>query len=303
MTGTSGLTTIVDAHPRFWCEFVLWTLCANRFVDQPKRAYFIGEAPEGLVSFAREEGIDVRFSEVLMPRSPHCNKLIPFLDETGFDHQIVTDTDVFILGDLFALFDPGRVRLAPNNHCNPPLSNFRTIFRQAGLDAIPEPGITLYPGLDGLRETYAGNVSAGVICIPRQFREFVPEWLKRAEWVADHIELLGRFKIHIDQVSFAVAAKEFDLPFSFLPPQANAVLELLPQIDTLIAAHLTSGHICHYPDWFEPDGTLKVNQINPRLEAPLGALNELISEAMIRIEAIGDLAPHKPMLMNPSYRR
>jgi len=297
-----GLSTVVDAHPRFWCEFMLWTLCAKAHTKAPMRAYFVGTPPPGLVRFAGSQGVDIRYSETLLPASPHCNKLLPFLDPDGFADQIVTDTDIFMLADLAALMQPDAVRLAPNYHCNPPLPFFQDLFRARGLGP-PEPGLALFVGGAGLRETYLGNVNSGVIMIPRAHRDFAQAWLERARWMLDNPGLIGRWVIHTDQISFSLAARETGVPFVFLPPQANAMLEVLPQIQSLIALHLTSAHVPKYPDWFAADKSLRIAEINPALEPELSAFNGLIAQATTAINAVPELSAFAENFINPAWRR
>ncbi|WP_299693844.1 hypothetical protein [uncultured Tateyamaria sp.] len=296
------LTTVVDDHPRFWCEFVLWLLCANARTAMAKRVYFTCTPPAGLVAFANARGCDIRRADRLIAASPHCNKLIPFLDPTAPGDQIVTDSDVFLTGDLQPFLRPDRVRLPPNNHGNPPLAIFREVFAAAGLRP-PEPGVALFTRVDGQRETFGGNVSAGVIAIPAAHRDLAHVWHKWALWLVERTEMLGRFAVHVDQVSFALAMQETDVRFQFLPPQANAVLQILPEITDLHALHLTSGHIPQYPQWFAADGTLKADAINPALADPIARYNLCVREANTVIATIPELAAFAENFLNPAYRR
>ena len=298
-----GMVTVIDDHPRFWCEFILWLISANTHMKSPKRVYFIGNTPTALVNFAKAHDCDVRFSEPLIPGAPHCNKILPFLDPDGFLDQIVTDADVFVTADISRFFHPELVRLAPNNHANPPLEMFEKLFDLADLTKPPEPGLALFPNMRGNRETYAGNVSAGVIAIPHARRSFAIKWKERAQWLQHNVKELGRFHAHVDQVSFAIAAAECDLPFSHLPPQTNTILQLLPNIKQLFALHLTSGHINRFPDWFNSDGTLCAEKINPRITDKLEAFNVLVHEAMAEIGKMAALAEFKENFLNPSYHR
>jgi hypothetical protein len=299
----AGITTVVDEHPRFWCEFILWLISANTHMRNPKRVYFIGDTPGVLVDFAKANNCDIRFSEPLIPGAPHCNKILPYLDPNGFLDQIVTDADVFVTADISKFFHPEKVRLAPNNHGNPPLEIFENLFNLLDLPMRPEPGVALFPGMNGNRETYAGNVSAGVIAIPRSRRDFAVKWKDRAKWLHNNDDQLGRYKVHVDQVSFAIAAAECDLPFAHLPPQTNAILQLLPHIEQLYALHLTSGHITGFPEWFNTDSTLCTGKINGRIADQLEYFNTLVRRAMSEIDKIKPLADFKENFLSPNYDR
>lgn len=298
-----GLTTVVDAHPRFWCEFALWALCANRHMACPKRVYFVGDTPPELERFAQRSGIDIRHAPQLLSHSPHCNKLIPFLDPEGFGDQIVTDSDVFATDDFTRFFRSDRVRLPPNNHGVPPLSIFQSIFRELGLEQEPEPGLSIFPGHAQNMETFAHNVSAGVICIPARLRGFAEAWLRQAEWFADNMHLLGHYKGHVDQISFAVAAVREDLPFLHFPAQANAILQLLPHIQNLYALHLTSGHIPKFPAAFDAAQHLKTDGLPEAMHAQIEEFNGLVDEAKTLLTQIPATRHFVANLLNPAYRR
>ena len=289
--------------PRFWCELVLWALCANRHLPGPKRVYIIGEAPAGLERFIRQAGIDLRHAPPLMAHSPHCNKLIPFLDPDGFNDQIVTDCDVFATADFTGFFRRDQVRLPPNNHGVPPLAVFQEVFNRMGLEHPPEPGLSIFAGQNRNMETFAGNVSAGVICVPAQLRGFAETWREQAQWFDGRLGILGRYKGHVDQISFAVAAARVDLPFSHFPAQANAILQLLPHIRSLYALHLTSGHIPQYPEAFDGAGHLRLDGLPAALHAAVAGFNERVDQAMAVLADIPETADFRENFLNPAYRR
>ena len=296
-----GLSVVIDNHPRFMCEFILWAICSKATFPGRRRAYFIDCKPREVIEFAVEQGIDVRLTTTLLPASPHCNKIIPFLDPTGFGCQIVTDCDVYLMDDLTPFFSREAVRCAPNNHAVPPFRYFTRIFSEAGLSVVPEPGLALFMGTT--RETYARNINGGVICIPRRYRHCAVEWLNAARWLARNPSLLGDYFIHIDQVSFVVMLERLGISFSFLPPQANTILQLLPEIETVIGLHITAGHIPRYANWFRGDGTLKWELINAKLSRVGGAFNAQIREAMAIIDRLTALQDFKNNFLNPAYRR
>jgi len=301
--GAVGVTTVVDAHPRFWCELVLWTICARDHLPGPKRVYAVGGLPKALEAFLDRAGVELCPASTLMSHSPHCNKLIPFLDPQGLEDQIVTDCDVFATGDFTRFFRDDQVRLPPNNHGVPPLEVFDRVFAAAGLDGHPEPGLSIFPGRDENMETYVGNVSAGVICVPSALRPFCETWRARAEWFAHRLDLLGRYKGHVDQISFAVAAAETGVSFSHLPAQANAVLQLLPHVQSLYALHLTSGHIPRFRNWFSAKGHLQTHALPVAQHDAIAAFNDRVDMAMGVLANIPETAMFRENFLNPDYRR
>jgi len=298
-----GVATVVDAHPRFWCELVLWVLCINQQLRNPKRVYFVGEVPAKLDAFVRDSGVEVRHAKTLMAHSPHCNKLIPFLDPDGFENQIVTDCDVFATDDFSSFFRFDQIRLPPNNHAVPPLTVFKDVFAKLGLKTVPEPGLSIFPGEGNNMETFAGNVSSGIICIPKPLRDFAERWRSQAEWFAENLEVLGRASGHVDQISFAVAATRDQIPFSHFPAQANAILQLLPVIHNLYALHLTSGHIPNYPDAFDGLRHLRTDGLPRELHDKIAEFNRQVDVAFDVLADIPETAACRSILLNPHYRR
>jgi hypothetical protein len=297
-----GLSAVADNHPRFLCELVLWALCL-RNIPIKKRFYGVGDFPRELISMVEALGVEFRPAQHLIQGSPGTTKLYPFLDERGYTNQIVTDLDLFVLKDISCFFRSDVIRLPPNNHAVPPFSVFKDIFSILGITAEIEPGVSLFHGSDGNRETFASNVSAGAIFVPESLRDFVQVWFENAKWLSVNREILGRFFHHIDQVSFAVARQRANVPFLFLPPQANAVLQLLPHISELYAIHLTPGHIPGFSKLFLPDKTLNLEEVNPNIRSALSRFNEVVSEAVGILKMIPETRAFLPNFLNPAWRR
>lgn len=303
----STLATVIDRHPRFWVELVLWALCARRSLpdrDFHLLVYFIDEAPPDLAEWLGRQGIESRVTSPLVPASPHCNKIRPFLDAHPSDHVMVTDADVYFVADPAALVTRHAIQAAPNNHGNPPGIVFRKLLEAAGLGHAYKPGVSLMPNSAGGRETYRNNISAGVVGMPAAVTaDFASLWLEKVRWLVDHRALLGAWGIHVDQVGFALAMAERDEEVLFLPPQMNIVLHLLPQLDTAYAFHLTSAHVPEFPARFLPGGELSDEGVSPPMKLSLGALNACIAHAREEILRLPSTRAHVEMFLNPAWRR
>ena len=111
--------------------------------------------------------------------------------------------------------------------CNPPAHIFRTILLASGLNRPYRPGISLFKGIDGRRETHINNVSAGIIVAPsRRANELARRWKKWALWLVKIEICSDGWAVHVDQVAFALALEELGEDVEFLPPQVNAILHL-----------------------------------------------------------------------------
>ena len=276
------LTTIIDQDQRFRHEFIIWAQCANTHSTEShvkKIAYFIDSVPEDLREFAASQNIEIRIAKTFLPGSPHCNKMIPLFDEQNqnSDGIIITDSDLFFVSDPALYFKEDKIRLAPNNGNNPPLSIYQKLFKHFGFEAEPRIGESLMPGPDGSRESYINNNSGGIIMIPKFFlQDLKLHWKKWAVKLINEKEILGRWKIHIDQVAFALAMESIGQDIQFLPAEINATLKYLPNLNNVEAFHITKTHRFKYADWFNNIGELNIPNARPKIKAATDKLNKCI---------------------------
>jgi hypothetical protein len=126
----------------------------------------------------------------------------------------------------------------------PPPRIFKSLLAASGLDRGYRPGVALFRGEEGIRETHINNISSGVVVAPAaRSRDFARLWKKWAMWLVEHNHLLESWAFHVNQLSFALTMEELREDVEFLPPQVNTILHLLPEIATVRAFHLTTGHI------------------------------------------------------------
>lgn len=304
---TYALCCILDQHPRFYVEFVLWVLCVKRRLpsDQVRCiVYCIGAAPEDLISWALGQGIECRIVDVAIPESPHCNKIIPFFESHSTDFVVVCDTDLFFVSDPSEIFRSERYRAPPNNHCNPPPHIFQQILARSGLGRKYRPGVALFPGNDGLRETHINNISAGLVISPSDRSNVLAgAWMKWAKWLVENREILGDWHVHVDQVAFALALEDLDEDVEFLPPQVNTILHLLDAISTCYAIHLTTGHIPAFPSRFNSDRSLTTTGLKGDMVEIVSRLNEQIRAAAEIIRTLDSTREHFDKFLNPQWQR
>lgn len=282
----SLLCCVVDAVPKFYIEALIWFSCAKKYLPNDRfdfRVYFISGVPQELVEAFVALGASVRTEEPYDTRSPHCNKILPFLEkwEDQYDNIIVTDSDVYIVDDLSPYVGTASIRLAPNNHCNPPLNVFRALFKAAAIKDPPRSGVSLFAGREGGRETYVNNVSGGVMICPAQKAAAVREqWPRWANWLLAHRDLMEEYEVHVDQVSIGLMMEALGEDIFFLPPQVNAILQLLHECGRVTAFHISVGHVGKYTKMFCADGTLDSTNLPAKLAPSLLALNDAIIEGL-----------------------
>jgi hypothetical protein len=303
---TFALCCIVDEHPRFYVEFVLWAICVRNSLPERFRpfVYSIGEVPRDLLDWAGEFGVQAVLAAPVVEGSPHSNKIAPFFDDHGAEFTIVCDTDLFFVADPGELLTSNRFRAAPNNHCNPPPRIFQSILAASGLDRPYRPGVALFKGGEGLRETHINNISAGIVVAPSErAAELAEKWRKWAAWLVKNRGLLEAWGVHVDQVAFALAMEELDEDVEFLPPQINVILHLLGEISTCYALHLTTGHLPAFPHLLNADRTLATDGLAEGVRARLDGLNDGILEAVEVIRALPSTRDHLDKFLNPAWRR
>ena len=291
---------VVDNHPRFFCEVVLWTICARRNTKFDLAVVFIDTAPNNLSEWLRAQGVQTVTMETLLTESPHCNKILPGRMFPG-RRILVTDCDVFMLNDFDFMLHPKTAGLPENNHCNPPFSTFESILEAYGLSGPFEPGLSIFSSRYG-RETLGNNVSCGVIWIPPELSDLWVAWEDCARWLLQNREIMGPYKVHVDQIAMAIALEETKVRFRHLPAQTNAILHLLPDVRSLYAIHLTSGHIPRFPEWFDANRHLMVPN-NPHISGDLEKLNSAIDEAIPLLATFPETATFAENFLNPNWKR
>jgi len=88
-----------------------------------------------------------------------------------------------------------------------------------------------------------------------------------------------------------------------LPAQANAVLQLLPHVQSLYALHLTSGHIPRFRNWFSAKGHLQTHALPVAQHDAIAAFNDRVDMAMGVLANIPETAMFRENFLNPDYRR
>jgi hypothetical protein len=296
---------VVDEHPRFYVEFVLWAICVRRNLprDFHPITYSIGDLPRDLQAWAREMGIELVTAAPVVSGSPHSNKIAPFFDDHGVDFTIVCDTDLFFVADPSGLLTTNRFRAAPNNHSIPPPRIFRAILEASGLGRPYRPGVALYAS-GGPRETHINNISGGIVVAPAtRTTELAEKWKKWATWLVQNRGLLEGWAVHVDQVAFALTMEELAEDVEFLPPQVNCILSLLSEVTTCYALHLTTGHLPNFPQMFNPDRTMTKDGLAEGVGASVDRLNSAILEAIEVIRTLPSTRDHVDKFLNPAWQR
>ena len=304
---TFTLACVVDRHPRFHVELVLWIIAVKRYLPRSRYepiVYHLG-LPADLAEYVADREVEMRrIPRVVVEGHRHCNKIHPFLDDHRTDYTVVTDTDVYFVEDPSGFFTSDRPRAPPNNHSVPSPDVFRAVLAASGMGRGYRPGTALFRGGHGSRETLLNNVSAGVVALPsRCRRRFARCWIEWAKWLVEHREMLREGGGHVDQVAFALACEEMREDVEFLPPQINTVLHLLEDVSSIYAFHLSSGHVPQFPSRFNADRTLRREGLSAGAARAVDRLNLCIGEAVDDIAALPSVRGCMEKFLNPRYDR
>jgi len=303
-----ALCCVIDRHPRFYVELILWTICAKRHLPSEDTfrliVYFVDSAPDDLLDWLQQRSVETRQTVTIVPGSPHCNKIAPFLDQHPAEFTAVTDSDLFFVANPSRLFTLPRFRAPPNNHCNPPPDIFKALLSASGLERPYRAGMALHKGSKGLRETHINNISAGFVAAPKDRCGLLGQtWTKWANWLVANHPLLDRWTGHIDQVGFALAMEDIGEDVELLPAQTNTILHSLEELVTVYAFHLSTGHIPRFPQRFNSDRTLNTSNVHESVALAISRLNACIKEAIETISILSSTKEHLDKFLNPRWMR
>ncbi len=150
------------------------------------------------------------------PGHAYCNKLqqLPSLLKRDFQDVVLLDCDLLVLEEPPAA--EGRVLAKPVDYANPPMEILENLLQLAGLPIIPAK-----TDVDGA-PTIRANANGGVYVIDRICFESLSEaWRKWVDWCFQRIDHFGEYWMHIDQVAFALAITEREIPFAELDRRFN----------------------------------------------------------------------------------
>lgn len=302
-----ALCCVIDRHPRFYVELVLWVVCVLRSLPRDiykPSVYFVDDIPQDLSSWLSHKRVGVHLTAPVVTGSPHCNKIAPFSDNHTSDWTLVTDADLFFVEDPSHFFSAARFRAPPNSHCNPPSHIFKSILAATGLKRTYRPGIALHKGGNGMRETHINNINGGFVAAPTsRSKELAIAWTKWANWLVKNRTLLDQWTIHVDQVGFALAMEDIGEDVDFLPPQTNSILHSFEETDSAYAFHLSSGHIPQFPHRIRPDRTLDPSGLSSGLVSAIEKLNLCIQDAVVAIKTLPSTREHLDKFLNPYWIR
>src|SRR5258708_7087976 len=182
--------------------------------------HVVDQPDDHLIADLEKAGASVRMVQRVSSKIPTLNKLSqlhsPELQQA--DIVILCDCDVAFLEDVRSRAMSDRICGLLVSQPNPVLPVWKTILANAQL---PMPS-TMRCIVDSTNCTPAQNLNGGVLMIPRSiYSKVVEAWPRWTSWLEARIELLGGSQIFCDQVAFALACMELNLPIEHLSAEYN----------------------------------------------------------------------------------
>jgi hypothetical protein len=224
---------VVDDVPAIWSSVVPWLATAIELARiPPSRIHVHHVCPlrPSIAGLCRALGVPTHEIAPFDPRYPHANKIRQCSTAFGGVGRVVlTDVDVVFAGRprFGEIRTPVAGKLVDGE--NPPLDILKSVFSAAGVP-LPSTSTNAYLRSRNSRvtfETLPGNCNGGMYVIHRdQLARVGRSWSFWASWLIDRIDLLGRWALHVDQVSFCLAVNHLRMPISLLDEAWNFPLHI-----------------------------------------------------------------------------
>jgi len=276
-----SISFVVDDAPKFQMQAwnLLNSLKSSGNMDRPETEVFVHHTAgvsSSVLSFY--ESLGARLVEIEpfgAGAAKYCNKIRQVtsgaLDDA--DVAVLLDADTLVLGDLGCLLETDQIRAKVVDLPNPDLSTLNKLALAAGLDprVLPRP---VKPTFSWFRRTWPANFNGGFYVVPRKHMDALADaWPRWARFCFAHKDILGARLLHSDQLAFALAQLENELPFARLAVEWNFPTHL-PRYRYL-ATRRRDIKLFHYHDRFDNHGRLSAAGI-PWIDQQIAVANEML---------------------------
>jgi hypothetical protein len=219
---------VIDDTPEIWSSIVPWLATAielARIDPSQIHVHHVCVLRPEIEELCHTLRVNTHKIERFDPQYPHTNKIQQCTTAfTDARHVVLTDVDV-----VFACLPPldeiqtpvaGKLVDLPN----PPMEILREVFSASGVP-FPRTCTNAYVDSENTRvefETLLGNHNGGLLLIDREHLARIGHaWAYWARWLIAHIDLLDRWAIHVDQVSFCLAVNNLRMAIGLLEDAWN----------------------------------------------------------------------------------
>jgi hypothetical protein len=265
---------VMDRPAKFQHQTLLWVLTllerGGRTAEELV-VHAVEGVPRRQIDLLRGLGVHVEVVRRYSAAHPFLNRLRQLESVTlrSAEHVVLCDTDLAFCAPIDRWVGGNRPRLKIVDVANPPLPIWQTLFKAAGFSSLPRAALT---SLDGF-ETYANNCNGGLCILPGAVFAALPAvWPRWVGWVLRQRGILGRFRTHVFQISFALAMEEMGVEVDLLPLALNFPTNLpIPKL----ADHDIDPLVIHYHGNLNFAGRLNPVGL-PQVDAAIAATNALM---------------------------
>ena len=216
----TAISCVIDKNPRFLTQarLLLASLRSAGIRHDDASTVLLVHVPQDMAD-APELGQLRQLGALIQPYAAfaaeagaYCNKLVQFRTEAlhQADRVLLLDADMLFLHDPRPLFDARAVRAKIVDFPLPPAEKWQPLFREAGFAEVA----TLPTDFDPQTVTPARNCNGGAYYLPKAaFAALTDAWPRWSRHCLEQAALLGDHLHHSDQLGFALAMQELDLPF------------------------------------------------------------------------------------------
>ena len=224
------ISFVVDINPLHYYQAQLLIHSIFLNTDFPKEnivVQCIEGVDDNFIAYLDQKGVSYTFVSPYLDQR-YCNKLTQLEYFLGKDIEsiILLDADMYVTDNAIYTLSSDKVMGKVVDAPNPPLGIVEDIFKEASL-SLPVQVTTDWNVPENI--TVAGNFNGGFYYIPGKLIERVNElWRKWASWLFERKYLFKNpaYAIHTDQLSFAMALKDGDIPYTFLSTNYNFPLHV-----------------------------------------------------------------------------
>ena len=197
----------------------------------------------------------------------HSNKIALLSSSKLAGHEIIVllDCDTLVVQDPVRWLNPDAVAIKLADLPTVSLAELQSIFRHL---KCPVPSPRYHHELTG--DACIAYCNSGVMIVPEKHRQrLATQWDYWNRQVLTLPETLSFNRVHMDQVSLALALENTDVPFAPLPTEMNMPVHFKPQFYPPAWQEIDPV-IIHYHRLSHPDGFLKpctLEQCKRRIES------------------------------------
>ncbi|MGB8402572.1 MAG: hypothetical protein WCE30_00690 [Mycobacterium sp.] len=174
------------------------------------------------------------------------------LDDLDFDVLVACDTDLAILHPLTDAASVRAVRAKRVDSERPPMAILDHLRALMGVTAEPE---IVAPSFAPTGRTYALNCNGGLVMTPKaMLPELGHAWLEYATRLLPLMHPMRQWRMHVDQVAWAFAMMDLQLPFDELPIEFNLPTGRAKQVP---AGSIGEPMVLHHHNRLKRSGLLK----------------------------------------------